>query len=82
MAATIQLSRNTHVYMEKSGVYWKIPVLDGYSFSQATATTEVTLNEMSDANLNSNRGRAMFTNALDPAEWSFSTYARPFKTGA
>tara|TARA_E500000318_G_scaffold109492_1_gene122564 strand:- start:5530 stop:6747 length:1218 start_codon:yes stop_codon:yes gene_type:complete len=68
--------------MEKSGVYWKIPVLDGYSFSQATATTEVTLNEMSDANLNSNRGRAMFTNALDPAEWSFSTYARPFKTGA
>jgi hypothetical protein len=81
MAATIQLSRNTNVYLEKGGVYWKIPVLDGYSFSQATATTEVTLNEMQDSSGASNRGRAMFTNALEPAEWSFSTYARPFKTG-
>ena len=80
MAATIQLSRDTHVYIAPAGstaVYWKIPVLDGYSFSQSTATTEVTLNEMQDASGNSNRGRSMFTNALEPAEWSFSTYARP-----
>lgn len=80
MAATIQLSRDTHVYITQAGstaVYWKIPVLDGYSFSQATATTEVTLNEMQDSSGNSNRGRSMFTNALEPAEWSFSTYARP-----
>ena len=86
MTATIQLSRDTHVYITQAGstaVYWKIPVLDGYSFSQSTATTEVTLNEMQDANGNSNRGRAMFTTALEPAEWSFSTYARPvFETGA
>jgi len=80
MAATIQLSRDTHVYIAPAGstaVYWKIPVLDGFSFSQSTATTEVTLNEMQDASGNSNRGRSMFTNALEPAEWSFSTYARP-----
>ena len=80
MAATIQLSRDTHVYIAPAGstaVYWKIPVLDGYSFSQSTATTEVTLNEMQDTSGNSNRGRSMFTNALEPAEWSFSTYARP-----
>lgn len=89
MTATIQLSRDTHVYIglnttgytPVAGVpneyLWKIPVLDGFSFSQATATTEVTLNEMQDASGNSNRGRAMFTNALEPAEWSFSTYARP-----
>ena len=80
MTATIQLSRDTHVYLAVAGstaVYWKLPVLDGFSFSQATATTEVTLNEMQDASGNSNRGRAMFTNALEPAEWSFSTYARP-----
>lgn len=80
MAATIQLSRDTHVYVTQAGstaVYWKIPVLDGYSFSQSTATTEVTLNEMQDSSGNSNRGRSMFTNALEPAEWSFSTYARP-----
>ena len=85
MTATIQLSRDTHVYIglgaasgsSPSAQLWKIPVLDGFSFSQATATTEVTLNEMQDANQNSNRGRSMFTNALEPAEWSFSTYARP-----
>ena len=86
MTATIQLSRDTHVYITQAGstaVYWKIPVLDGYSFSQSTATTEVTLNEMQDASGNSNRGRAMFTTELEPAEWSFSTYARPvFETSA
>ena len=32
---------------------------------------------MQDTSGNSNRGRSMFTNALEPAEWSFSTYARP-----
>lgn len=91
MTATIQLSRDTHVYIglgaesgnegdagyQPNAALWKIPVLDGFSFSQATATTEVTLNEMQDASGSSNRGRAMFTNALEPAEWSFSTYARP-----
>ena len=72
MAATIQLSRDTHVYLALAGstaVYWKLPVLDGFSFSQSTATTEVTLNEMQDTSGNSNRGRSMFTNALEPAEW-------------
>lgn len=77
MTATIQLSRDTHVFIGKGTTYWKIPVLDGFSFSQATATTEVTLNEMQDSSGASNRGRSMFTNALEPAEWSFSTYARP-----
>ena len=32
---------------------------------------------MQDSSGASNRGRSMFTNALEPAEWSFSTYARP-----
>lgn len=91
MTATLQLSRDTHVYIglgdasgtlgdaayQPNAVLWKLPVLDGFSFSQATATTEVTLNEMQDSTGASNRGRAMFTNALEPAEWSFSTYARP-----
>tara|TARA_B100000085_G_scaffold278028_1_gene299216 strand:+ start:518 stop:1861 length:1344 start_codon:yes stop_codon:yes gene_type:complete len=83
MAATIQLSRNTHVYIGQiSGgaeKLWKIPVLDGFSFSQSTATTEVGLNEMQSTNGVSQRGRSMFTDALEPAEWSFSTYARPGK---
>ena len=82
--ATIQLARNTHVYMglvDGSDEHiWKMPVLDGFSFSQSTSTTEVGLNEMQSTGGASNRGRAMFTDALEPAEWSFSTYARPGKT--
>lgn len=75
--ATLQLARNTHVYMKVGTNYWKLPVLDGFSFSQSTATQELALNEMQDTTGNSNRGRTMFTNALEPAEWSFSMYARP-----
>jgi hypothetical protein len=77
MAATLQLARNTHVYMKVGTNYWKLPVLDGFSFSQSTATQELALNEMQDTTGFSNRGRTMFTNALEPAEWSFSMYARP-----
>lgn len=81
MAATLQLARNTHVYMKVGTNYWKLPVLDGFSFSQSTATQELALNEMQDTTGNSNRGRTMFTNALEPAEWSFSMYARPTLSG-
>lgn len=61
---------------------WEIPVLDGFSFSQATNTSEITLNEMAataTGNI-SRRGRQMFNDSYAPAEWSFSTYARPFKS--
>ena len=75
-AATLQLARNTHVYMKVGTNYWKLPVLDGFSFSQATATQEIALNEMQ-TGTESSRGRTMFNTALEPAEWSFSTYARP-----
>ena len=66
--------------MEKDGYLWSIPVLDGFSFSQATNSSEVTLNEMEDATGKSRRGRKMFTDSLSAAEWSFSTYIRPFKS--
>lgn len=74
MAASLQLSRNTHVFLERDSSLWKLPVLDGYSFSQATSSTEVTLNEMGTA---PRRGRSLFNDAVNPAEWSFSTYVRP-----
>ena len=77
MPATLQLARNTHVYMKVGSTFWKLPVLDGFSFSQSTATQELALNEMQDTTGFSSRGRTMFTNALEPAEWSFSMYARP-----
>ena len=66
--------------MEKDGYFWSIPVLDGFSFSQATNATEITLNEMEDASGRSRRGRKMFTDSLSAAEFSFSTYIRPFKS--
>ena len=78
MADTLYFSRDTKVYIKIGSAIWEIPVLDGFSFSQATNASEITLNEMSDTNGNSRRGRQMFTDSFAPAEWSFSTYARPF----
>lgn len=78
MAAQLQLSRNTHVYASDGTNYWELPVLDGFSFSQSTATTEVAVSEMADLNGISRRGRRMFTDAFEPAEWNLQMYARPF----
>ena len=78
MADTLYFSRDTKVFVEIGNAVWEIPVLDGFSFSQATNASEITLNEMSDTSGNSRRGRQMFTDSYAPAEWSFSTYARPF----
>ena len=82
MADTFYFSRDTKVHLtdSQSAVY-NIPVLDGFSFSQATNVTEVTLNEMATAAGVSRRARQMFTDSYAPAEWSFSTYIRPFTSG-
>jgi hypothetical protein len=80
MADTLYFSRDTQVFIKIGSNIWTMPVLDGFSFSQATNTSEITLNEMADASGNSRRGRQMFTDSYAPAEWSFSTYVRPFKS--
>ena len=82
MAEYLHFSRDSRLYMEKDGYLWSIPVLDGFSFSQATNASEITLNEMEDSSGRSRRGRKMFTDSLSAAEWSFSTYARPFLAAA
>ena len=76
--------RDTKVFMKFKGTVagsddalYEIPVLDGYSFSQATNSSEITLSEAADSAGNSKRGRAMFNDSFAPAEWSFSTYMRP-----
>ena len=61
-----------------AGIF-EIPVLDGFSMSQSTNTTEVTLNEAADSAGVSRRGRQLFTDSYAPAEWSFASYIRPFK---
>ena len=82
MADTFYYSRDTLVHLtDSAGAIYKIPVLDGFSFSQATNATEVTLNEMTNSDGVSRRGRQMFTDSYAPAEWSFQTYIRPFKSG-
>jgi hypothetical protein len=78
MAQQLYFSRDTKVYIEIGSAVWEIPVLDGFSFSQATNTSEITLAEMADSAGTSRRGRRAFNDSLAPAEWSFSTYARPF----
>ena len=85
MADSLFFSRDTKVFVAvknpTSGAetaVFEMPVLDGFSFSQATNASEITLNEMSSGSNNSRRGRKMFNDSLAPAEWSFSTYMRPF----
>ena len=78
MAQQLYFSRDTKVYIEIGSNVWEMPVLDGFSFSQATNVSEITLSEMEDSNRNSKRGKRAFNDSLAPAEWSFSTYVRPF----
>jgi hypothetical protein len=80
MADQLYFSRDTKVFIEIGTSIWEMPVLDGFSFSQATNASEVTLSEMSGTTGSSRRGRRMFTDSFAPAEWSFSTYMRPFTT--
>ena len=53
---------------------FEIQVLDGFSFSQNTTSETVTLNEAGAAPV---RGQRSFNTALDPVEFTFSTYMRP-----
>ena len=75
-------NRDTKVYaVQATGTstfnVWELPVLNGYSFSQSTNSSQITLNEMSDATGRSRRGQRSFNDSLAPAEWSIDTYARP-----
>jgi hypothetical protein len=80
MAQQLYFSRDTKVYIKKGAFVWDLPVLDGFSFSQATNSSEITLAEMESSGGVSRRGRKQFNDSLSPAEWSFSTYVRPFKS--
>jgi len=56
----------------------EIQVLDGFSFSQNTTADTVTLNEAGAAPV---RGQRSFNTALEPVDFSFSTYMRPADGG-
>ena len=92
MAQQLFFSRDTRMFIQfrnttdnselaanlGKGALFEIPILDGYSFSQTTNTSEITLAEMESTAGISRRGRRVFTDSLAPAEWSFSSYVRPF----
>jgi hypothetical protein len=79
MAQQLFFSRDSQMFLEIGTSVWKIPVLEGFSFSQATNTSEVTLAEMESTGGVSRRGRRAFNDSLAPVDFSFSTYIRPFK---
>jgi len=85
MATSYYFSRDVKVYAHvplaaaaTKNMYYEIPVLDGFSFSQATNASEITLNQAQSVAGASVRGRQMFNDSYAPAEWSFSTYMAPF----
>lgn len=78
MAEQLYFSRDTKMYVVFNEQAWEVPVLDGFSFSQAVNSTEITLSEMENIDQVSRRGTRRFTDALAPAEFSFSTYVRPY----
>jgi hypothetical protein len=86
MADNLYFSRDTKLYAtfkNAAGTIqaaFELPILDGFSFSQANNTSEITLSEMESSGGISRRGRRLFNDSLAPAEWSFSTYVRPFES--
>ncbi len=78
MAQQLFFSRDTKVYFKIGSDIWEIPVLDGFSFTQATNSSEIVLAEMESTAGVSRRGKRKFNDSLAPAEWSMSTYVRPF----
>lgn len=86
MADNLYFSRDTKLYAtfkNAAGTIqaaFELPILDGFSFSQANNTSEITLAEMESSTGVSRRGRRLFNDSLAPAEWSFSTYVRPFES--
>lgn len=56
----------------------EIQVLDGFAFSQNTTAETVTLSEGGSAPV---RGQRSFNTALEPVDFSFSTYMRPADGG-
>lgn len=78
MAANLYFARDSKLFVEMDFKLWEVPILDGFSFSQTTNSSDITLAEMQNADGISRRGRRLFTDSLAPAEWSFSTYVRPY----
>jgi len=58
---------------------FRINILDGFSFTQDTNTQEVTLMEAGERPV---RGQRVFNTSLNPVDFSFGSYVRPFLDGS
>lgn len=78
----VNLSRNTRCYFSTAatpatGTCFEMQILDGYSFSQSAEQQTVQVNESGATPV---RGQRAFNTKLNAAEWSLSTYVRPYKS--
>lgn len=83
---SVQLLRNTRLWVStakpEEGVAitptntWEVLIQDDFSFNQDSNFTDVNLNE---AGPRPTRGSKRFNDSLNPADWNFSTYLRPYK---
>lgn len=55
---------------------WEIPVLGDFSFSQSNEVQDISVEEAGKTPV---RGSARFNTAVNPVEWSFTSYLRPYK---
>ena len=81
MSQTFNLSRGTKFYVSTVNAGWstsdtfRVNILNGYTFSQGVATQEIGLKEAGNKPV---RGQKIFNTAINPADFSFSTYLRPY----
>ena len=84
----VNLSRNTKVYFctvpaptagtqITAATAFEIQVMDGYTFTQNTEQQTIQLNEAGTSPI---RGERAFNSKLNPVDWSFGTYIRPYKS--
>ena len=89
MATVYNLKRNSRVFFTTSvaagtgkvvpsgvtvGNTQELTVLDGFTFTQTTTASAITVSE---AGSTPSRGQRSFNTALNPVDFSFSTYVRP-----
>ena len=87
MATQINLQRNSEVFYStvdlnggaaatamSTANTWKVEVLAGFAFSQASATQDITTLE---SGTSPDRSTQRFNTAVNPVEWNFQAYLRP-----
>ena len=87
MATQINLQRNSEVFYSTVDLHgggaatamsaantWKVEILAGFAFSQASSVQDITTLE---SGTSPDRSTQRFNTAIDPVEWNFQTYLRP-----